>query len=227
MKQSFRSFPGSFHHKSLAALTLIRILPVLPVLLLLHAPILQAAWVWVEGEDPESSEVSRHPWWYDKVDKNQLSGGDFLSHFTKEGPGHAEYEVKAPEKGSYHLWLRANPRKAGMSYRVNEGKMQPVDFEQTPLDLVNIAADEKPDLRFLGWVRAGKVKLKKGSNRITFEFNGKDHHHGSLDAFLLTTEKIEPRGALKPDELETADSPDSPKASGKEDAETGKESETE
>lgn len=160
----------------------------------------QAAWVWVEGEDAETAEVSRHPWWYDKVDKELLSGGDFLSHFTKEGPGRAEYLVKAPKPGKYDLWVRANPRKAGMSYSINDEKPRKLDFERDPVGLTNIAEDKKPDLRFIAWVHAGKVKLEKGENKVVFVFEGKDHHHGSLDAFLLTTENFEPRGILKPGE---------------------------
>ncbi len=46
-------------------------------------PRLRAAdYIWIEGESPQSQTVSRHPWWYDKVKKDQLTGGDFISNWT-------------------------------------------------------------------------------------------------------------------------------------------------
>ena len=35
-----------------------------------HAEVL-----WIEGESPTTSTMHRHPWWYDKVKRDQLSGG--------------------------------------------------------------------------------------------------------------------------------------------------------
>ena len=35
--------------------------------------------VWVEAESSRSVSLQRHPWWYDQVKKNQLSGGDWIS----------------------------------------------------------------------------------------------------------------------------------------------------
>ncbi len=29
--------------------------------------------IWIEGEAPKASNMNRHPWWYDQVDKGQLS----------------------------------------------------------------------------------------------------------------------------------------------------------
>jgi hypothetical protein len=37
--------------------------------------------IWVEGEKPARSTMNRHPWWYDQVKKDQLSGGDWVSNF--------------------------------------------------------------------------------------------------------------------------------------------------
>jgi hypothetical protein len=40
--------------------------------------------IWIEGEKPVRSTMNRHPWWYDQVKRDQLSGGDFLSNFHKD-----------------------------------------------------------------------------------------------------------------------------------------------
>ena len=59
---------------------------VLFVLLALASPA-SAAWIWVEGEKPAESTMNRHPWWYDQVKTEQLSGGDFISNFDEDKTG--------------------------------------------------------------------------------------------------------------------------------------------
>jgi len=59
----------------------------------------QAATIWIEGEKPSVNKMNRHPWWYDKVKRDQLSGGDFISNFNKDNPGEAEYRFSAPQTG--------------------------------------------------------------------------------------------------------------------------------
>jgi len=43
--------------------------------------------IWVEGENPIRSTMHRHPWWYDKVQRDQLSGGDFISNWDPKNAG--------------------------------------------------------------------------------------------------------------------------------------------
>ena len=54
-----------------------------------------AEYIWIEGEAPKSQNMTRHPWWYDKVKKDQLSGGDFISNWTDKQPGEATYDFRA------------------------------------------------------------------------------------------------------------------------------------
>ena len=58
---------------------MMKILSTLVGLLLLMGKVLQAESVWIEGEKPLKSTMNRHPWWYDQVKKDQLSGGDWIS----------------------------------------------------------------------------------------------------------------------------------------------------
>ena len=62
---------------------MMKILATLVGLLLLMGKVLQAESVWIEGEKPLKSTMNRHPWWYDQVKKDQLSGGDWISNLVK------------------------------------------------------------------------------------------------------------------------------------------------
>ncbi len=155
--------------------------------------------IWVEGENPSSGEYHPHPWYSRAVDKEQLSGGDFASSFTKKSETVLGYEVKIPAAGDYHLWLRANPNKVKLSWRIDGGDWKLVDTS-TAIDKINIAKDGKPDLRYIGWMNVGTVSLKAGTTTIGIKFHSKTQNHGSLDAFVLTTDAFMPSGKNKPGE---------------------------
>ncbi|HEV3007354.1 MAG TPA: hypothetical protein VGX78_22980, partial [Pirellulales bacterium] len=145
--------------------------------------------------------MNRHPWWFDKVRKNQLSGGDFISNFDKDKIGEAEYRATARRAGKFDFWVRANPVQAKLAYLLNGGEWTEIDLSQNQLGNTNIADDDKPDLRFIAWVKVGQVDLMKGANTLRFKMHGGENHHGFLDCFVLTNEPFEPRGTLKPDQL--------------------------
>ncbi len=169
---------------------------------LVASPPARAAWIWVEGEKPAKSTMHRHPYWYDQVKRDQLSGGDLISNFHDQ-PGEASYRFSAPVAGEYELWVRANPVQAKLSYRLNDGPSTPVDVDKG-LESTNIAADGKPDLRFLAWAKAGKASLKKGTNGIRFRMDSPNNNHGYIDCFVFVNEPFTPRGAIKPDQLAAA-----------------------
>ncbi len=156
--------------------------------------------IWVEGEKPAKSTMNRHPWWYDQVKKDQLSGGDWISNFAEKKPGEAEYSVTSKDGGKYEFWVRANPTATKLSYRVNDADWKPVEFEKNTRDASNIAGDGKLDLRFVAWVKVGSVELKRGANTVRFRMHSDNSNHGGLDCFVLSTEPFTPRGLLKPGE---------------------------
>jgi hypothetical protein len=156
--------------------------------------------IWIEGEKPVRSTMNRHPW-YDSVKRDQLSGGDFISNFNNDKPAEAEYVAEAEQGGRYEFWVRANPVQASLSYRLNGGEWTPIDLDKNQSGSTNIAADGKPDLRFIAWARVGPVELVKGRNTVSFRMDSKNNHHGALDCFVLANEPFQPRGILKPDEL--------------------------
>lgn len=161
----------------------------------------RGAWIWVEGEKPVVNKMHRHPWWYDQVKKDQFSGGDFISNFDKDKAGEAEYRFDAAEGGEYAFWVRANPLMSKLSYSLNGGAETAIDLNREKRGEVNVAADDKPDLRFIAWSQVGKVTLRKGENTIRFRMTSENNHHGYLDCFVFSNEPFQPRGLLKPDQL--------------------------
>jgi hypothetical protein len=159
-----------------------------------------AAWIWVEGEKPVKSTAVKHPW-YSSVKKDQLSGGDFLSHWDAAKPAEAEYAVNAPAAGQYEFWIRANPTAAKLSYKVNGGAWTPIDLGKDQQDVTNIAADGKIDLRFIAWIKVGQVTLKAGANTVAFRMDSQNSNHGALDCFVLSSEPFRPMGLAKPDQV--------------------------
>ncbi|HEU5117676.1 MAG TPA: hypothetical protein VFT74_13695 [Isosphaeraceae bacterium] len=163
----------------------------------------RSSWIWVEGETPVRSSMHRHPFWYDQVRKEQLSGGGLISNFHEQ-PGEATYSVKMPKDGSYAFWVRANPVQSSLSYRVDGGDWTPITLDSGTVDTVNIAADSKIDLRFLAWAKVGDLKLSKGDHVFAFRMDSKNQNHGYLDCFMLTDEPFQPAGARKPDQQAAA-----------------------
>src|SRR6201992_2012458 len=77
----------------------------------------RAAIIWTEGEKFVKADVKRHPWWYDKVKKDQLSGGDYISNWSDK-PGEIEYAVSAHNAGAYEFWVRTMPVGTKLSYTI-------------------------------------------------------------------------------------------------------------
>ncbi len=159
--------------------------------------------IWIEGENPAVNKMHRHPWWYDQVKRDQLSGGDFISNWSDK-PGEAEYKFTAAKGGEYEFWVRANPVQSKLSYALNGGPDTPIDLNREKRDEINIAADGKIDLRFIAWSKVGKVTLRAGENTVVFRMTSENNNHGYLDCFVFSMEPFQPRGILKPGEIAAA-----------------------
>ena len=175
--------------------------PIFLFLLLVSLGKLPAASVWIEGESAASSNAVKHSWYGGGVKKDLLSGGGFVSHFEAKQPAEMSYGFDAPEAGEYAFWMRVNPTQAKLSVEINGGAKTEISLKGAR-EIVNIASDGKPDLRFLAWVDAGKVPLQKGSNTVKFFFESKNNFHGALDCFVFTNDGFVPRGTVRPDQME-------------------------
>ena len=158
-----------------------------------------ADYIWIEGESAQSQTMTRHPWWYDKVKKEQLSGGDFISNWTDKQPGEATYAFRARAGGEYVFWVRANPVATKFSYQLDGGPWQLISMT-SPLESINIAEDGKIDLRFIAWIRVGTVKLARGSHSVAFKMHSDNNNHGMLDCFVFAGGPFTPEGTRKPGE---------------------------
>lgn len=155
-------------------------------------------YIWIEGEQPTNQSVTRHPWWYEKVKKDQLSGGDFIANYGDK-VGEVSYAVDIAKTGQQDLWIRANPLGAALSYKIDDGEWQAIDMG-TVRENTNIAEDDTPDMRFIGWVKVGPVQLKAGKRTISFRMHSGNNNHGMLDCFVLASGPFTPNGANKPGE---------------------------
>ena len=163
-------------------------------LLLTAAMAARADTIWVEGESATARKVVKHPW-YDVVKKDGMSGGEWLSHFDAEKTGTATYNFNADKAGPHTFWWRGNPFGTKVAYKLNDAK--PVEMELADKRGEYLISDT-PDIRFLAWVKVGKVELRKGKNTIAFAFHSDNSHHGGLDCFLLDDTGFVPSGTLKP-----------------------------
>jgi len=156
-----------------------------------------ADFIWIEAEAPQSQTMTRHPWWYDKVVRSQLSGGDFLSNWNDKQPGEAAYAFQATAAGDYVLWVRANPVATKLSYQLDAGGWKLIEMKDAQ-ENTNIAEDGKPDLRFIAWVRVGAVRLTKGAHRVQFRMHSDNNNHGMLDCLVFADASFTPEGTRKP-----------------------------
>lgn len=165
----------------------------------------QPVTIWLEGESPATSKVTPHRWWYDKVKSHHLSGGKWLSNFGKDaGRGEATYRFHVEQAGTYRLLMRLNPVQGDYEIRLNGAAWTDVALGAA-FDQINVAADDKPDLRFIAWVELGEVKLKRGMNTLDVRINGKVDHHGAIDVIVFTADRSwTPQGTAKPGEASVA-----------------------
>ena len=117
-------------------------------------------------------------------------------------PATATFPVKIAAEGTYTLWVRANPIQATLHVAVgNSDRWIEVPISSSRHDVINIASDGKPDMRYLAWSKVGPLDFNKGDAQIRFRMSSKNGNHGALDCFCLTTDtEWKPSGTLQPDE---------------------------
>jgi hypothetical protein len=152
--------------------------------------------IWIEGEDAKTSDFIKHSW-YDKVAKEGLSGKQWLSHYDNAKPGTATYVFEAKEGGEYVFWLRCNHFRVEMDCQLNDGEWTPIDTaDKNVRDSMMISPN--PDHRYIGWVKIGKVALKKGENKLGIKIRSKLANHGGIDCMDFSNTGFIPSGAVKP-----------------------------
>jgi len=153
--------------------------------------------IWIEGEDPTSSDVAHHDW-YDRVKKDGMSGEQWISHYHATRPGVATYTFDVEVGDSYTFWWRGNTSRSQVSWRLDGGDWRELD----PSDKRGeYQISENPDHRSLAWVKVGRIDLEPGTHRLSFRFHSDISNHGGMDAFVLSRIPFVPSGARKPTEV--------------------------
>lgn len=157
----------------------------------------QGSLIWIEGEDADASNAQIHNW-YNSVKRDQLSGGNWLNHYSGARAAEAKWRFKVGQSGNYEFWVRANPTaRAKLSWRLGGGDWNEVSFTGSQ-GRANIAADGKIDMRYVAWVKVGKVELAAGDATVEFRMNSGTSNHGGLDCFVFSRTSFAPNGKLKP-----------------------------
>ncbi len=173
------------------------------------SPIRAKESVWLEGEAATSHTFKKHGW-YDGVNKSLLSGGNWLSHYSQDGPGEAVYDFSIKEGGHYTWWLRCNPVLATLDYRLDGGAKTPIDLVSDVREQINLV--DKPDHRFIGWVKVGRFALKPGKHTVRIIASSKIANHGGIDCMCWINYPWAPAGTRKPDAVDAGTEKPSPDA---------------
>ena len=151
--------------------------------------------IWVEAEHSHRSSLERHPFWYDQVKKDQLSGGDWISNWSDDNGRCRRVRRLGPrgrslpflDPGQSGADACSNMRSAGASGRPSTWRpMQSTRSTSRPTT--------SPTCGSWRGRRLAKSPLAKGQHTIAFRMSSENHHHGAIDAFVLTTEPFLPSG---------------------------------
>ena len=151
--------------------------------------------IWIEGEAATKHNFKKHPW-YDNVNRSLLSGNDWLSHYSKDAPGEAEYRFSVKEGGKYTWWLRCNPMFVIQRFSLDGSAPVEMDLASDVRGQVNLVS--QPDHRFIGWVKGGEFDLKSGQHTLTITVASKVANHGGIDCLCFVNFPWAPSGTEKP-----------------------------
>jgi len=84
--------------------------------------------IWIEGEDATVKEVTRHSWYHGDVAKEGMSGKEWLSHYDGAKAGLAKFSFEAKKDRDCVLWIRLNPFKAKVEYKLDDAEFKPIDL---------------------------------------------------------------------------------------------------
>ncbi len=184
------------------------------VLLLVAAGAVAAEeYVWIEGENPASTDFNHHSWFEDfnnlnKLNKDLMSpgypettSGDWYAHYANgSSPAYAEYTVNVTEGGDYTWWIRVASRMAAYTWSVDGGAAQDLDMAQVH-ETLNLIRPGINDVHYMAWVKVGTVNLSAGSHtvRVTAVVNGVDNRTiGGIDCMCFVNYDWAPAGAEQP-----------------------------
>ena len=96
--------------------------------------------------------------------------------------------------------MRANATATQLSYKLDNGPWTQVNMRKDVGNSVNIASNNAIDLRFVAWIKVGKMDLTQGSHIFDIKMDSKNNNHGGIDCFVFTPGVFTPMGKNKPGE---------------------------
>ncbi len=102
-----------------------------------------------------------------------------------------------PATARYAFWVRANYFKADLAYKLDDADWTPIDTSAANVR-DKLMVSEKPDHRFLGWIKVGVRKLAKGEHTLAIRLDGAIRHSSAIDCFTFAPPDFIPSGARKP-----------------------------
>jgi hypothetical protein len=171
-------------------------------LLVLNLSAQAADLLWMEGENPASTNNLAFNPGMNNINPFALSGGAWLSSFTEKGlpvTGSASYNFEIVHAGNYRFWLRGAG--TAIEYQLDGGAWVAVDTKKG-IDRCPAAANGNvgwpPSLM---WFDLGNLDLAAGKHTLTFSLGGRAGTGGrfaAIDCFVLTTAAFTPDGKYKP-----------------------------
>ena len=176
-------------------------------------------YVWIEGEDADSTDFNNHSWYCCSDIRGELlspgspdepdSPGAWLAHYDNdgsEGNAQAFYSFEVSEGGSYDIWVRAGCYRVGLAVAVDGGDSEQFDTDHSCRESFNMNWPGL-DHRFMGWMHGPRVELEAGSHTLEFEMSTHDDWSGSypgmvqggIDVIGLVNFDWTPAGAMPPD----------------------------
>ena len=132
--------------------------------------------VWVEAE----SFGDKGGWVVDQQFSDQMGSSYLMAHGLGTPVADASTDIEVPEDGTYNVYVRTNNWTSPWSNAEGPGKFKLKAGNKTLSTVLGSKGDK------WGWQYAGKVKLRKGEQKLTLHdltgFNGR------CDAIYLTTD---------------------------------------
>jgi len=154
-----------------------------------------ASYVWWEAEDAVAQNFDpEHPF---MPAHEELSGGRWIGIDNKQPRSEtvfAEYQITVPSDGRYKFYARKFWKHGPFRFRFGDGPWHQVGRDIGLLDTTSLRTHLGAN-----WVDCGWVKLEQGATEVRIELL-EDRGAACFDAFLLSSEPVSPRGALKPGE---------------------------
>jgi len=175
--------------------------------------------VWIEGEDADSSEFNQHSWYCCSGTRTELlspgspddpdNPGDWLAHYDNDGSDGsvtASYSFEVSEGGSYDLWIRAGCYRVGLAVSVDGGESQSLDTDNTCREAFNMVWPSI-DHRYMGWLKGPQLDLDAGSHTLEVEMSTHDGWsesypgmvQGGIDVINLVNFDWAPAGTMPPE----------------------------